>query len=69
MGADSELHQEIITLVESKLGEPLREDGPILGMEFDPLLLGAFGAPTVSNVKVGGGGGRSTVSMGGPSLV
>ncbi|KAJ7948365.1 Homeobox-DDT domain protein [Quillaja saponaria] len=34
-----------IELVEVQLGEPLREDGPILGMEFDPLPPDAFGAP------------------------
>ncbi|CAN4105011.1 unnamed protein product [Withania somnifera] len=39
-----------ITFVEAQLGEPLREDGPILGMEFDPLPPGAFGAPIVADV-------------------
>lgn len=34
-----------IACVEAQLGEPLREDGPILGMEFDPLPPDAFGAP------------------------
>lgn len=34
-----------IAFVEAQLGQPLREDGPILGMEFDPLPPGAFGAP------------------------
>ncbi|XP_028807830.1 LOW QUALITY PROTEIN: homeobox-DDT domain protein RLT2 [Neltuma alba] len=34
-----------IAFVEEQLGEPLREDGPILGMEFDPLPPGAFGTP------------------------
>ncbi|GLT41039.1 hypothetical protein SLA2020_151290 [Shorea laevis] len=34
-----------ITFAEAQLGEPLKEDGPILGMEFDPLPPGAFGAP------------------------
>lgn len=34
-----------IALVEAQVGEPLKEDGPILGMEFDPLPPGAFGAP------------------------
>lgn len=33
-----------IASVEEQLGGPLREDGPILGMEFDPLPPGAFGA-------------------------
>ncbi|KAA8515215.1 hypothetical protein F0562_018394 [Nyssa sinensis] len=37
----------VIACVESQLGEPLREDGPILGMEFDELPPGAFGAPIV----------------------
>lgn len=35
----------LIHSVESQLGEPLREDGPVLGIEFDPLPPGAFGAP------------------------
>ncbi|XP_051136002.1 homeobox-DDT domain protein RLT2-like isoform X2 [Andrographis paniculata] len=39
--------QRAITFVEAQLGESLREDGPILGMEFDPLPPGAFGAPIV----------------------
>ncbi|WCJ27093.1 Homeobox-DDT domain protein RLT1 [Euphorbia peplus] len=34
-----------IACVEAQLGEPLREDGPILGLEFDPLPPDAFGAP------------------------
>ncbi|KAJ0111524.1 hypothetical protein Patl1_02335 [Pistacia atlantica] len=34
-----------IAFVEAQLGEPLREDGPIIGMEFDPLPPDAFGAP------------------------
>ncbi|KAL2321127.1 hypothetical protein Fmac_030096 [Flemingia macrophylla] len=34
-----------IACVERQLGEPLREDGPILGVEFDPLPPDAFGAP------------------------
>lgn len=38
-----------IACVEAQLGEPLREDGPILGMEFDPLPPDAFGAPIGSN--------------------
>ncbi|KAI7741603.1 hypothetical protein M8C21_026532 [Ambrosia artemisiifolia] len=36
-----------VAFVEAQLGERLREDGPILGMEFDPLPPGAFGAPIV----------------------
>ncbi|KAL2650700.1 hypothetical protein R1flu_018828 [Riccia fluitans] len=35
-----------ISAVEAQLGEPLREDGPALGVEFDPLPPGAFEAPT-----------------------
>ena len=31
--------------MEAQLGGTLREDGPILGMEFDPLPPDAFGAP------------------------
>ncbi|XP_002509429.2 homeobox-DDT domain protein RLT1 isoform X1 [Ricinus communis] len=34
-----------IACVEAQLGEPLRDDGPILGMEFDPLPPDAFGEP------------------------
>ncbi|RDX65166.1 Homeobox-DDT domain protein RLT2, partial [Mucuna pruriens] len=34
-----------IACVESQLGEPLREGGPSLGVEFDPLPPDAFGAP------------------------
>ena len=34
-----------IAFVEAQLGEPLREDGPILGVEFDTLPPDAFGAP------------------------
>ncbi|KAI4368150.1 hypothetical protein MLD38_016739 [Melastoma candidum] len=37
-----------IACVESQLGEPLREDGPILGMEFDPLPPDAFGTPIMT---------------------
>ncbi|CAM0882055.1 unnamed protein product [Alopecurus aequalis] len=37
----------VISSVESQLGEPLREDGPVLGNDFDPLPPGAFGAPIV----------------------
>ncbi|XP_039068408.1 homeobox-DDT domain protein RLT1-like isoform X2 [Hibiscus syriacus] len=33
-----------IACVEAQLGEPLRDDGPILGLEFDPLPPDAFGA-------------------------
>ncbi|CAI8617390.1 unnamed protein product [Vicia faba] len=45
-----EAHQTLqelraVALVERQLGETLREDGPILGMEFDSLPPGAFSAP------------------------
>lgn len=36
--------------VEVQLGEPIREDGPLLGMEFDPLPPGAFGTPIGNRV-------------------
>lgn len=39
------LERRAISFVESQLGEPLREDGPVLGIEFDPLPPDAFGAP------------------------
>ena len=39
------LEHRAIACVEAQLGEPLREDGPILGIEFDPLPPDAFGAP------------------------
>ena len=48
--AQSELH--VINSVESQLGEPLREDGPVLGIEFDPLPPGAFGAPIGTHVEI-----------------
>ncbi|CAL9122130.1 unnamed protein product [Musa textilis] len=35
----------ILASVEAQLGEPLRQDGPGLGVEFDPLPPGAFGSP------------------------
>ncbi|XP_051129071.1 homeobox-DDT domain protein RLT1-like [Andrographis paniculata] len=41
------MERRAITCVEMQLGEPLREDGPILGVEFDELPPGAFGAPIV----------------------
>uniref|UniRef100_A0A452ZWD5 Homeobox domain-containing protein n=1 Tax=Aegilops tauschii subsp. strangulata TaxID=200361 RepID=A0A452ZWD5_AEGTS len=37
-------HRAIET-VQQLIGEPLREDGPVLGDHFDPLPPGAFGAP------------------------
>ncbi|XP_019416978.1 PREDICTED: homeobox-DDT domain protein RLT1-like isoform X1 [Lupinus angustifolius] len=39
------LELRAIACVEGQLGESLREDGPILGVEFDPLPPDAFGAP------------------------
>ncbi|GLT80920.1 hypothetical protein SLA2020_523310 [Shorea laevis] len=42
-----------IACVEAQLGEPLREDGPILGMEFDPLPPDAFGAPIEPQKRAG----------------
>ncbi|XP_010540467.1 PREDICTED: homeobox-DDT domain protein RLT1-like [Tarenaya hassleriana] len=41
----SVVERRAIACVEAQLGEPLREDGPILGMEFDPLPPDAFGTP------------------------
>ncbi|GFP97110.1 homeobox protein aristaless [Phtheirospermum japonicum] len=41
------MERRVIACVEAQLGEPLREDGPILGVEFDELPPGAFGAPIV----------------------
>ncbi|GAB2274768.1 hypothetical protein Dimus_009541 [Dionaea muscipula] len=40
-----------IAFIEAQLGEPLREDGPALGVEFDPLPPGAFGAPIDAPVE------------------
>ncbi|XWS68694.1 hypothetical protein CRYUN_Cryun04dG0113200 [Craigia yunnanensis] len=44
-----ELEIRAIAFVELQLGEPIRDDGPMLGMEFDPLPPGAFGAPIGKN--------------------
>ncbi|GMN50733.1 hypothetical protein TIFTF001_019878 [Ficus carica] len=44
----SMLETRAIAIVEAQLGEPLREDGPILGIEFDSLPPDAFGAPIVA---------------------
>lgn len=41
----TQAEQQVIDSVEALIGEPLREDGPVLGIEFDPLPPGAFGAP------------------------
>lgn len=35
---------QIIACIEAQLGHPLREDGPVLGVEFDDMPPGAFGA-------------------------
>ncbi|XP_057463459.1 homeobox-DDT domain protein RLT1-like isoform X1 [Actinidia eriantha] len=43
----SVMEKRVIACVEAQLGEPLREDGPILGMDFDELPPGAFGEPIV----------------------
>ncbi|XP_050371272.1 homeobox-DDT domain protein RLT1 isoform X2 [Argentina anserina] len=40
-----------IAIVEAQLGEPLREDGPVLGIEFDQLPPDAFGAPLAEQQK------------------
>ncbi|XP_038690114.1 homeobox-DDT domain protein RLT1-like isoform X2 [Tripterygium wilfordii] len=40
-----------IACVEDQLGEPIREDGPILGIEFDSLPPDAFGAPLAEQQK------------------
>ncbi|XP_054800756.1 homeobox-DDT domain protein RLT1 isoform X3 [Prosopis cineraria] len=42
------MEHRAISCVEAQLGELLREDGPILGVEFDPLPPDAFGAPIVT---------------------
>ncbi|KAI4296809.1 hypothetical protein L6164_036732 [Bauhinia variegata] len=42
------LELRAIACVEAQLGEPLREDGPALGIEFDPLPPDAFGQPIVA---------------------
>lgn len=46
----SKAEMKAIAFVEAQLGEALREDGPILGKEFDPLPPGAFGAPIGINL-------------------
>ncbi|KAJ0985990.1 hypothetical protein J5N97_004346 [Dioscorea zingiberensis] len=45
----SAAEMRVIASVEAQLGEPLRENGPILGVEFDPLPPGAFGEPIESD--------------------
>ncbi|VAH22822.1 unnamed protein product [Triticum turgidum subsp. durum] len=44
-------HRAIET-VQQLIGEPLREDGPVLGDHFDPLPPGAFGAPMPVGMSV-----------------
>ncbi|CAN4078885.1 unnamed protein product [Withania somnifera] len=39
------MERRVIACIEAQLGERLREDGPILGLEFDELPPGAFGSP------------------------
>ncbi|CAN8267616.1 unnamed protein product [Cochlearia groenlandica] len=41
----SSVEVRAIGYVEAQLGERLRDNGPVLGMEFDPLPPGAFGMP------------------------
>lgn len=38
--------------VESQIGEPLREDGPVLGADFDQVPPGAFGAPIGMHIEI-----------------
>ncbi|XP_015065716.1 homeobox-DDT domain protein RLT1 isoform X2 [Solanum pennellii] len=39
------MERRVIACIEAQLGEPLRDDGPIIGVEFDELPPGAFGIP------------------------
>ncbi|KAF4393124.1 hypothetical protein F8388_012633 [Cannabis sativa] len=50
----SKMELRAIAIVEEQVGEPLREDGPILGIEFDSLPPDAFGAPIVAEHKRSG---------------
>lgn len=50
----AKLEAAAIAAVEAQLGEPLREDGPPLGLEFDPLPPGAFST---------NGNGHATLSL------
>ncbi|AQK88478.1 Putative homeodomain-like transcription factor superfamily protein [Zea mays] len=43
----TQAEHRVINSVEALIGEPLRDDGPVLGIEFDPLPPGAFGTPIV----------------------
>ncbi|CAI0408031.1 unnamed protein product [Linum tenue] len=47
----SAMELRAIACVEAQLGEPLREDGPIVGVEFDALPPDAFGAPIAAVVE------------------
>ncbi|KAG4116015.1 hypothetical protein ERO13_D12G143800v2 [Gossypium hirsutum] len=51
----AELELRAIKFAELQLGEPIRDDGPMFGMEFDPLPPGAFGAPIAVQQKQPGG--------------
>lgn len=46
----TQAEHRMIDSVETLIGEPLRDDGPVLGVEFDPLPPGAFGAPIGKNL-------------------
>jgi hypothetical protein len=46
----TQTEQQMIDSVEALIAEPLRDDGPVLGIEFDPLPPGAFGAPIGKNL-------------------
>ncbi|KAK8265184.1 hypothetical protein V6Z11_D12G162000 [Gossypium hirsutum] len=48
----AELELRAIKFAELQLGEPIRDDGPMFGMEFDPLPPGAFGAPIGASTAV-----------------
>lgn len=48
----TQAEHRVIDSVESLIGEPLRDDGPMLGVEFDPLPPGAFGAPIGKNLTL-----------------
>jgi hypothetical protein len=46
----TQAEHRVINSVEALIGEPLRDDGPVLGIEFDPLPPGAFGTPIGKNL-------------------
>lgn len=60
----SVMERRVVACVEAQLGEPLREDGPILGVDFDELPPGAFGVPIVMTKQRD----QSGVSYGGKSF-